>query len=191
MSCNVKEDEQTINLKLVDVGSQTHMCPAQCQPITALTNCNSHINIIRQCDNLISIYDSDKISNNPHQLDFKKTSICVNPSDNYSCSVESKNTTKCFGFFCDKENLQCQLNEMKLLFEKKEKAARKELCDTKQTYYNKEIIISKCLDDTKEQCQNKLNEANAQLETYETAILYKEYELKNSQIRGKIIFIYI
>jgi len=80
---------------------------------------------------------------------------------------------------------------MKLMFKKKENLTKKELCDTKQMYNSKELIISKFLDDTKEQYQKNLDEVNAQLETYETAILYKEYELKNSQIRGKIIFIYV
>eukprot|EP00102_Acyrthosiphon_pisum_P018106 XP_008189746.1 PREDICTED: cytadherence high molecular weight protein 2-like isoform X2 [Acyrthosiphon pisum] len=209
MSCNiaknVKDDIQTIHLQLVDVGSQTHMCPAICHPITTSTNCNStfhsisnntdpcklepcdsNINNPRPCDNCnscISSCDSDKININPCQLDHKKTSICISPSDDYSCSGESKNTPKCFGFLFDKENLQCQLNEMKLLLKKKEKAAREELCDTQQLYYNKEIIINKCLEDTKEQCQKELDKANSQLEKYETAILYKEYELKNSQIR--------
>lgn len=214
MSCNiarnVKEAVQTIHLQLVDVGSQTHVCPTICHPITTSTNCNlkfhsisnnsdsyeleqcnSNINNLRPCDNCNSLCDSDKTSIIPCQLDHKKKSICVIPSDDYSCSGESKNTPKCFDFLFDKENLQCQLNEMKLLFEKKEKAAREELCDTKQIYYNKEIKINKCLDDTKEQCQKELDKANSQLETYETAILYKEYELKNSQIRGKLIGVYI
>ncbi|XP_060856534.1 coiled-coil domain-containing protein 18-like [Metopolophium dirhodum] len=202
---NVKDGVQTIHLQLVDVGSQTHMCPAICQPIATSTNCkskfhsisnnsdpckleqcDSNTNNLRPCDNCnscISSCDSDKISINPCQLDHKKTSICISPSDDNSCSGESKNTPKCFGSFFDKENLQCQLNEMKLLLKKKEKAAKEELCDTEQIYYNKEMIINKRLEDTKEQCQKELEKANSQLEIYETAILYKEYELKNSQIR--------
>ena len=215
MSCmierNINEGVQTIHLKLIDVGSQTHVCSSISQLITTSTNCGSILysipnnsnpciseqcdsnkNNLRPCDNCnicISSYDSDKIIINPSHLDYKKTSDSVSPSDDYFCSSESKHTIKCFGFLFDKENLQCKLNEMKSLFQKKEKAAKKELYDTEQIYYNKEIIINKYLDDTKEQCQKKLDESNAQLETYETAILYKEYELKNFQIRGKIIFI--
>ncbi|XP_026819023.1 putative leucine-rich repeat-containing protein DDB_G0290503 [Rhopalosiphum maidis] len=192
MSCkiarNANDGEQIIHLNLVDAGSQTHMCPIICQPITStfhsITN-NSNSCKSKQCDNCnscISSCDSDKISNNPCQMDFKKNSL-VSASDNCSCFGKSKVSTQCFGFLFDKENLQRQLNEMKLLLKKKEKAAKKELCDTEQIYYNKDMIINKCLDDTRKQYQQQLDDANAQLESYETAILYKEYELKNFQIR--------
>ncbi|CAH1732409.1 unnamed protein product [Aphis gossypii] len=193
MSCqiasNINNGEQTINLKLVDVGSQTHMCPVICQPLTSTcqsipTYCN--LCKSKQCDNCnscISSYDSDKMSNNPCQMDYKKTST-VNASDNCSCSSKSKISTKCFGLLFDKENLQCQLNEMKQQFEKKEKTAKKESCDTEQIYNDKDVTINKCLDATKKQYQQQLDEANAKLENYETAILYKEYELKSFQIRG-------
>ncbi|XP_025203358.1 uncharacterized protein PFB0765w-like [Melanaphis sacchari] len=195
MSCkiarNVNNGEQTINLKLVDAGSQTHVCPIICQPITSTSfdstfnSNNSNPCKFKQCDNCnicISSYDSDKINNNPCQMDNKKLSL-INASDNCSCFVKSKISTKSFGFLFDKENLQRQLNEMKLLFQKREEAARKELCDTEQTHCNKDMISNKYLDDTKKQYQLQLDEANAQLETYETIILYKDYELKNFQIR--------
>lgn len=194
MSCQIASsinNEQTINLKLVDVGSQTHMCPVICQPLTSTcqsipTNCN--LCKSKQCDNCnscIGSCDSDKMNNNPCQIDNKKTST-VSASDNCSCSSKSKISTKCSGILFDTENLQCQLNEMKQWFEK---TARKELCDTEQMYNDKDMIINKCLDTNKKQYQQQLDEANAQLENYETAILYKEYELKSFQIRGKIIFI--
>jgi len=128
------------------------------------------------------------MSNNPCQIDYKKTST-VNAFDNCSYSSKSKTSTKCFGLLFEKENFQCQLNEMKQQFEKKEKTTRKESCDTEQIYNDKDMAINKCLDATKKQYQQQLDEANAKLENYETAILYKEYELKSFQIRGKIIFI--
>lgn len=184
---NVEEGVQTINLRLVDVGIQTHLCPVIYQPIPTSTNCASEFHSIQNnynlckleqchsntiilspcdncndCNNCISPRDSDKISISPCQLNHSKICFCVSPSDNCACSGESKNI---FDVLFDKENLQCKLNEMKLL--KKE-----EICDTEH--------------ETKEQYQKKLDEANAQMEAYETAILYKEYELKNSQIRGKI-----
>jgi len=112
ISCNIARNaKDTIHPKLVEVGSQTHMCPAICQPLTSSTNCNSKFHSIpnnshtcksEQCDNCnscISACDADNISIKPCQLDHKKPSICVSPSDDYSCSGESKNTTKCFGFF--------------------------------------------------------------------------------------------
>ncbi|XP_050431144.1 uncharacterized protein LOC126839779 [Adelges cooleyi] len=84
----------------------------------------------------------------------------------------------CVTNYLERQKLQCQLDEMKKKMCEQEKSAQKAICDGERRHFQMEMEL-------KASFEKKEASLNAQLESYETNLLYVQRDLRKSQAREK------
>lgn len=111
---------------------------------------------------------------------------CMYNDSRCCCLIAIKNTEKLDGA-SEKEELE---KKYKLLLEEKD-LLQKTCIDAERKYYNLERDMKKSQDEMKIQHENKLEEFNAQMETYETTFIVNKRDFETYKKQGIILFYFI
>lgn len=155
---SIEDKNENCLKQLINCGIQANLCSVNCQSITTTS--------------------SDKRHCNSSSID-----QCIHNNSYCCCLVETKSTIKS-DFALEKEELE---NKCKLLLEEND-VAHETCMDTERKYYNLEREMKKTLDEMKTQYENKLDEFNAQMETYETTFLVNKRDFDTYKKQGIIFF---
>lgn len=155
---SIKDKNENCAKQLINCGIQANLCLVNCQSITTTSFDKHHCN-----------------SSSVDQCFY---------NDSYCCCLMETKSTKKSDFALEKEELE---NKCKLLLEEKD-VAYKTCIDTERKYYNLEREMKKTLDEMKTQHENKLEEFNAQMESYETTFIVNKRDFDTYKKQGITLF---